>query len=64
MILQIKDVQVIESTMLVTYGAGMIAAFISGLVVIGIMMEFIRKANLKVFAIYCLLLGLAVVIFL
>lgn len=63
MVLQIKDAT-IDSTMLVTYGAGMIAAFLSGLVVIGIMMEFIRRAKLKVFAIYCLILGLIVVIFL
>ena len=42
----------------------MAAAFISGFIVIGLMMQFIRKAQLKVFAIYCLLLGLAVVIFL
>lgn len=64
MILQLKDVTGIDNTMLVTYGAGMAAAFLSGLVVIGIMMDFIRKANLKVFAVYCLILGLAVVIFL
>lgn len=63
MILQIKDVT-FDNSMLVTYGAGMIAAFISGFVVIGIMMEFIRRAKLKVFAIYCLILGLIVVIFL
>ena len=50
--------------MLVTYGAGMIAAFISGFIVIGLMMEFIRRAKLKIFAIYCLILGLIVVIFL
>lgn len=63
MVLQIKDAT-IDNAMIVTYGAGMIAAFISGLVVIGIMMDFIRRANLKVFAIYCLILGLVVVIFL
>ena len=63
MVLQIKDAT-IDNAMIVTYGAGMIAAFLSGLVVIGIMMDFIRRANLKVFAIYCLILGLVVVIFL
>ncbi len=62
-ILQIKDVT-IDTSLLVPYGAGMIAAFVSGFLVIGIMMDFIRKAQLKFFAIYCLVLGLIVVIFL
>ena len=64
MILQIKDVTITNVEMLIPYGAGMIAAFISGFIVIGVMMAFIRKAQLKFFAVYCLLLGLFVVIFL
>ncbi len=63
LILQIKDVT-FDHSMLIPYGAGMAAAFISGFLVIGIMMDFIRKAQLKFFAIYCLILGLVVVIFL
>ena len=64
MILQIKDVTVTSIEMLIPYGVGMTAAFVSGFIVIGIMMAFIRKAQLKFFAVYCLLLGLFVVIFL
>ena len=64
MVLQIKDVTITSVDMLITYGAGMAAAFISGFIVIGVMMAFIRKAQLKFFAVYCLLLGLFVVIFL
>ncbi len=64
MILELKDVTINSADVLVPYGAGMAAAFVSGFIVIGLMMQFIRKAQLKVFAVYCLLLGLAVVIFL
>ncbi len=64
MILQIKDAAITNVDMLIPYGAGMAAAFISGFIVIGIMMAFIRSAQLKFFAIYCLILGLIVVIFL
>ena len=64
MVLQIKDVTITSVDMLIPYGAGMAAAFISGFIVIGVMMAFIRKAQLKFFAVYCLLLGLFVVIFL
>ena len=64
MILQLKDVTITSAEMLIPYGAGMIAAFVSGFIVIGVMMAFIRKAQLKLFAVYCLLLGLFVVIFL
>ena len=64
LILQIKDLTVINEQLLIPYSAGMIAAFISGFLVIGVMMEFIRKAQLKIFAIYCLVIGLTVVIFL
>lgn len=64
MILQIKNVAFNNYDILISYGAGMIAAFISGLVVINIMMMFIRSANLKFFAIYCLVLGIIVVVFL
>ncbi len=64
MILELKNVTISSIDMLIPYGAGMVASFISGLVVIGIMMALIRKAQLKLFAIYCLILGLIVVIFL
>lgn len=64
MLLQLRDVTITSVDMLIPYGAGMVAAFISGLIVIGLMMFFIRKAQLKFFAVYCLILGLIVVIFL
>lgn len=45
------------------YGIGMISAFISGFIVIGLMLLFVKNAKLKYFAIYCLILGVLTVIF-
>lgn len=46
------------------YVAGMAAAFISGMFAIGFMINFVKKAKLKVFAIYCLIAGVLAVVFL
>lgn len=62
-LLELQSVN-LDTSMLIPYGAGMIAAFISGLIVIGIMMSFIRNAKLKVFAFYCLTVGMLTVLFL
>ena len=45
------------------YAAGMAAAFISGFLVVGVMLRFIRNAKLKYFAFYCLTVGVATVLF-
>lgn len=63
-LLQLKDVSITSVDILIPYGAGMLAAFISGITVIGLMMYIVKKAQLKFFAVYCLILGLIVVIFL
>jgi undecaprenyl-diphosphatase len=54
--LSISDIQV--------YLAGMAAAFIFGLAAIGIVMEIVKRAHLRFFAIYCLVLGICVVVLL
>lgn len=64
MLLHIKDITSFDQSLIVPYAAGMAAAFISGFLVIGVMMAFIKNAQLKFFAIYCLILGIITVVFL
>jgi len=61
-ILQSKHMTSVPSEELVAYIAGMIAAFISGLFAIKFMVYFIKRANLKGFALYCLIVGITAVI--
>lgn len=63
-ILQFRDVSDIPVNDLIIYGAGMLAAFISGLIAIGFMLLFVRNAKMKFFALYCLLAGIFTVVFL
>lgn len=63
-ILQIGHIESVQSSELITYGFGMLAAFISGLLAIGIMLRVVRNAKMRYFAIYCLLLGIIAVIWL
>jgi undecaprenyl-diphosphatase len=44
--------------MLSIYLSGMAAAFVSGLISIGIMMKIVKKAKLGYFALYCLIMGI------
>ncbi len=63
-ILQSRYLESVTGEELVVYGIGMLAAFISGLIAIGFMLFFVRNAQLKIFALYCLLAGIFSVIFL
>ncbi len=56
-ILQSKHMSAVPVGELAAYGAGMLAAFISGFFAIGFMVYFIKRASLKAFALYCLIVG-------
>lgn len=61
-ILQSKHLSAIPAGEMSAYIAGMAAAFISGFFAIGFMVYFIKRANLKAFALYCLIAGITAVI--
>ncbi|MBR1572606.1 MAG: undecaprenyl-diphosphate phosphatase [Lachnospiraceae bacterium] len=63
-ILELKDVSVssIDSSVLISYGAGMIAAAIVGFICIKGMIFLVRKQKFTIFGIYCIVVGLAAII--
>jgi len=61
-ILQSKHMSAVPASDLMAYVAGMVAAFISGFFAIGFMVYFIKRANLKAFALYCLIAGIIAII--
>ena len=61
-ILQSKHMSAIPDGQITAYIAGMAAAFISGFFAIGFMVYFIKRANLKAFALYCLIAGISAII--
>ncbi|PLX70627.1 MAG: UDP-diphosphatase [Denitrovibrio sp.] len=61
-ILQSKHITSIPVGEMTAYIAGMAAAFISGFFAIGFMVYFIKRANLKAFALYCLIVGIVAII--
>lgn len=61
-ILQARHISAVPASELTAYIAGMIAAFISGFFAIGFMVYFIKRANLKAFALYCLIAGITAII--
>ncbi len=63
-LLQLRHAESVPVSDIAAYGAGMAAAFISGMAAIGFMMYFVRSAQLKYFAIYCLAAGIISVVFL
>ncbi len=63
-LLQVKDIQSFDMTMLPVYLTGMATAFISGLISIGIMMKIVKFAKLKFFALYCLIVGIISIVWL
>ena len=60
-ILKIKDFASIDSTMMINYGLGAIAAFVSGYAVISLLIRLVKKQKLKYFSFYCWLLSLFVI---
>lgn len=63
-LLQAKHISAVPIPEIPIYAAGMLAAFISGMFAIGFMIKFVKKANLKIFAVYCLIAGVLTVVFL
>jgi len=63
-ILQIKDLPVLDYTLVTNYSSGMIAAFLAGLFSIHTLLLFIKKASLKIFALYCLIIGIISIVWL
>lgn len=63
-ILELKDLSLtsVDSTMLINYGAGMIAAAIVGFICIKGMIYFVRKQKFTIFGIYCIVVGTAAII--
>lgn len=63
-ILELKDLSLtsVDSTMLINYGAGMIAAAIVGFICIKGMIYFVRKQKFTIFGIYCIVVGAAAII--
>lgn len=61
-LLQFKHVGEVASSEIPVYASGMAAAFISGMFAISFMIKFVKKAELKVFAIYCLIAGIFTVV--
>ncbi|XOB65702.1 undecaprenyl-diphosphate phosphatase [Deferribacteres bacterium DY0037] len=61
-ILQSKHMSAVPAGELTAYIAGMAAAFISGIFAISFMVYFIKRANLKAFALYCLIAGIVAII--
>lgn len=61
-LLQVRHLETLPVGQLPAYGIGMFAAFLSGLFAISFMVYFIKRANLKVFALYCLVLGITAII--
>jgi len=61
-LLQLKHFNSLDAGMIPVYVAGMAAAFISGLIAIGFMVSFIKRAKLIYFANYCLIVGIIAII--
>lgn len=62
-LLDFMDMEAIETATLVKYSAGAIAAFISGFIVIALLINLIKKKKLKYFSYYCWLLSLVSIYF-
>ncbi|KAA0257123.1 undecaprenyl-diphosphate phosphatase [Deferribacter autotrophicus] len=63
-LLQLRDVNIVSLNNLNAYLFGMATAFISGLIALSMVINFVKRANLKIFAIYCLIVGIVAVVWL
>ncbi|MGE4318208.1 MAG: undecaprenyl-diphosphate phosphatase [Deferribacterales bacterium] len=61
-ILQSRHLGDVTSAEIPMYLAGMAAAFITGFFAIGMMVYFIKRANLRLFAMYCLIMGIVSIV--
>jgi undecaprenyl-diphosphatase len=58
-VLQLPELSSVEAGGVLAYGAGMLAAFVAGLVAIRFLLGAIRKGRFRWFAVYCWVLGAA-----
>jgi undecaprenyl-diphosphatase len=61
-ILQLRHIEEIAAGELPVYITAMVAAFLVGLLSIGIMMSLVKRAKLDFFAVYCLILGICAIL--
>lgn len=59
----IKDFTALDNALLFSYIAGFVAAFVSGYLVIAVLIRLIQQSKLKYFAFYCWLVGILSIIF-
>ncbi len=62
-LLQLRHIESVVTSDILPYVLGMFAAFLSGIVAIKFMMIIVEKAKLTYFAFYCLIVGIATVVF-
>ena len=61
-ILSIKDFEAIESSQILPYVCGMLAAAVSGFLAIKLLNYISKKKNFRIFSVYCVIIGIAAVI--
>ncbi len=61
-ILSIKDFAAIESSQVIPYICGMLAAMLSGLVAIKLLTYISKKKDFRVFSVYCFILGIIAIV--
>jgi hypothetical protein len=62
-LIDFMDIKTIDTSTLVNYSAGAIAAFISGFIVIALLIDLIQRKKLKYFAYYCWTISLSSIIY-
>ena len=63
MVLKMKEISSLKADLLIVYSAGMIAAFLTGLIAIFCVLNLIAKGKFKYFGFYCLLIGITGLIY-
>ena len=61
--LQIRNIGEVDPYTFYIYSIGMIIAFCTGLFSIYIVLQLVKKANFKIFALYCLIVGIYTIVF-
>ncbi len=57
-VFKVKDIMAIDSTYTLHYIIGGLVSFLSGLLAVYLLLDFIRKGRFKYFGIYCLIIGI------
>jgi undecaprenyl-diphosphatase len=62
-LLSLHDLHQVNAADLPAYAVGSLVAFVSGLLAIRFLLAVVRKRRLHVFALYCLLVGSAIILY-